>query len=78
MNAGHRADDRNGVDLTATRRQFLVAREVLAEASADHYRAARKMRAWPTSQRDLVIASLVRCPHRDAGRRATTLSPRSP
>jgi hypothetical protein len=58
MSAGRRSDGRGApVDHAATRRQFLLARAVLAQASAQRYGAIRKMREWPTSQRDLVIAS---------------------
>jgi hypothetical protein len=37
----------DAVDRAPTRRRFCLARDVLAQASADRYRAVRKMRQWP-------------------------------
>ena len=77
MSAGRRSVGHGAaVDHAAMRRQSFLGREVRAQASADRYRAVRKMREWPASQRDLVIASLVRCPDRESGRGPASVSAR--
>ena len=35
------------VDLSETRRRFLLAREQASQCSAERYRAVRKLRDWP-------------------------------
>ena len=39
------------VDLSETRRRFLLAREQASQCSAERYRAVRKLRDWPVPHR---------------------------
>jgi len=44
-------DNQEAVGLRETRRRFLLAREQVAQCSADRYRAVRKMREWKAPER---------------------------